>query len=111
MKTKQASTRVSPPDAAKALAMAISRKASRSPNFFSVYTNDIQVQSSSWDVRLILGESGDTDLSGDLPVSNINEICEVRMSPQLAKRLTLILGQQLRIYEEAFGEIPAPKEP
>jgi hypothetical protein len=47
---------------------------------------------------------------GDPAVAQIKLIGELRMSPQLAKRLALILIEQLKRYEQQFGEIPGPKE-
>ena len=82
------------------------RTTCRSANFASIYVNDIQIMTSAWDVRLILGELGD----GDLTSVNITQLGEVRLSPQLAKRVTMLLAEQLRKYEAAFGEIPLPKE-
>src|SRR5450755_2131681 len=64
------------------------RDLSKSDDYFSVYTNDLQIQTSSWDVRMLLGESGDV-VMGDPPVVSIKLLGEVRMSPQLAKKIAL----------------------
>jgi len=85
------------------------RETTKSPDFVSIYANDIQLQTSSWDLRMILGEVGDVS-EGDPAVAQIKLIGELRMSPQLAKRLALILIEQLKRYEQQFGEIPGPKE-
>jgi hypothetical protein len=85
------------------------RVQTRSANFVSIYTNDIQLMTSSWDIRMILGELGDSP-SGDNSTVGITQLGEVRMSPQLAKKLTLILIEQLKAYEQQFGEIPLAKE-
>ena len=84
------------------------REIIRSSTFASIYSNDIQVQVSPWDVRLLLGELGEIS-PGPPPAVNIKELAEVRISPQLAKQLIMIMLQQLKSYEEQFGEIPTPK--
>jgi len=86
----------------------IRREKTKSGNFFSIYANDIQVQTGPWDVRLILGEVGST--IGATPEVSVEEFGQIRMSPQLAKKLAMILARQLQVYEEKFGEIPGPKD-
>jgi hypothetical protein len=83
------------------------REVTKSPNFFSVYANDIQVQTSPWDIRFVLGEMG--DVSPDPATVNVRQVGELRISPQLAKHLAMIILGQLREYERRFGEIPAIK--
>jgi hypothetical protein len=85
------------------------RDLTKSADFFSIYTNDLQIQTSSWDVRMTLGESGDVS-TGDPAVVSIKLLGELRMSPQLAKKTALILIEQLKAYEEQFGQIPGPKD-
>ncbi|MBZ5634156.1 MAG: DUF3467 domain-containing protein [Acidobacteriia bacterium] len=86
----------------------VRRDRTKSPNFISLYVNDIELQTSTWDLRLKLGEISDVSIEGEVQVTQVNELAEVRMSPQLAKRLTIILIEQLRGYETAFGQIPGP---
>jgi hypothetical protein len=88
----------------------IRRDHTRSDSYFSVYANDIQVQTGPWDVRMILGEIGDAVRENSVPVLKIKHLGEVRLSPQLAKRLTMILIQQLKHYEENIGTIPTVSE-
>ncbi len=57
---------------------------------------------------MILGEIGSAP--GTPPVVSVEEFGQIRMSPQLAKKLTMILAQQLQTYEEKFGVIPGPKD-
>jgi hypothetical protein len=85
------------------------RETTRSPAFVSIYVNDVQVYTSPWDMRLVLGEMGDT-LVADTTSVNIKELGELRMSPQLAKKLTMIIVDQLKEYERRFGEIPLSKD-
>jgi hypothetical protein len=84
----------------------IRRDHTKSESYFSVYANDIQIQTGPWDVRLILGEIGDALKEDNVPVLKVKRLGEVRLSPQLAKRLTMILIQQLKHYEETIGAIP-----
>ncbi len=83
------------------------RVVSRSPTFVSLYTNDVQVMTSPWDLRMILGELGDPVFPTSVQVLQLGEI---RMSPQIAKKLTMILIDQLRKYEQFYGVIPSPDE-
>ena len=83
------------------------RVITKSAEFTSIYSNDVQVQTSLWDMRLIFGEIGDPPMP-DNPTVNIKLLGELRMSLPLAKRLTLIVVDQLKAYEAQFGEIPLP---
>ena len=83
------------------------RETFRAPGFVSLYANDIQVQTSPWDMHLLLGEI--SSITGtDERVIAIKEIGELRISPQLAKSLTAIMTEQISFYEERFGQIPGP---
>lgn len=83
------------------------RDLTKSPDYFSIYANDFQVQTGPWDVRLVFGEIGDSSTEGGIPAMSVRQLGEMRMSPQIAKKLTMILIEQLRTYENRFGEIPA----
>jgi hypothetical protein len=87
------------------------RRVTKSPNFFSAYTNDMQVTTGPWDVRISIGEVEDVQLIADKPIMTVNQLGEVRMSVQIAKRLILMLADQLRSYETTFGQIPGPPDP
>jgi|ERR1035438_6626031 hypothetical protein len=87
----------------------VNRKQERSPDYFSVYANDLQMQTTPWDIRLIFGLITGTPVD-HTGVVNVTQLGELRLSPQLAKLVAMILTQQLRGYEEQFGEIPLPKE-
>jgi hypothetical protein len=86
------------------------RRVTKSSNFFSVYTNDMQVTTGPWDVRLSIGEVEEVQLTGNKPIMIVNQLGEVRMSVQIAKRLVIMLAQQLHSYETMFGEIPGPPD-
>lgn len=87
----------------------VNRNQERSPDYFSVYANDLQMQTTPWDIRLIFGLITSTPVD-NTGVVTVTQLGELRLSPQLAKLVTMILTQQLRGYEEQFGEIPLPRE-
>ncbi|KAA2297611.1 DUF3467 domain-containing protein [Clostridioides difficile] len=68
-----------------------------SENKFSVYTNDITIGMSPYDVTISLKQN----LPGE-----VIELGVVSMSPQHAKVLSQILKVHLDQYEELFGTIP-----
>jgi hypothetical protein len=80
------------------------------PNFVSLYANDTQIRVTPWDIMLIFGEI-DGFPTVDNPSVNVKLNGEVRMSPQHAKRLLLVLQRQIDLYEQAIGPIPLPREP
>ena|ERR1043166_922016 len=86
---------------------AITREVSRSPHFVSLYANDVEVLTTVWDVRLLLGEITSTP-SAQTKALKVNQIAELRLSPQIAKRLVAIISDQLEEYEKEFGTIPQP---
>ena len=85
----------------------VSREVIKSAGFVSIYANDVQVQTSPWDLRLLLSELSDQPTPESITV---RQLAELRISPQLAKKLTMILIDQLKTYEQYYGEIPGPKE-
>lgn len=87
----------------------LNRVVTNAPGFVSLYANDVQVQITPWDVRLTLGQIGDVASDGEVKIS-VQQIADVRLSPQLAKKLTIILLGQLQAYEERLGPIPQPTD-
>ncbi len=87
------------------LAVSPQRMVRRSEQFVSIYANDTQIQTTPWDVRLVFGQI-ETPSDGDMTLVEVKQIADVRMSPQHAKRITQILLDQLRAYEEKMGPIP-----
>ena len=85
----------------------VKREVRTSEDFVSLYANDAQIQMSPWDVRIILGTIENRNSADAVQVK---EIGELRLSPQFAKRLTMILIQQLKGYEATLGMIPIPKD-
>jgi hypothetical protein len=87
----------------------VNRQAVMSPTFATIYANDVQVQTTPWDVRLIFGEIFQAPTK-DEPTAVIKQVGELRMSPQLTKKVVQILRQQLDVYERRFGQIPMVPE-
>ncbi|MDZ4803054.1 MAG: DUF3467 domain-containing protein [Bryobacteraceae bacterium] len=85
------------------------RETLRSPQFASVYANDIQVQITPWDLRFIFGEVTEAPTK-ELPRVLVTLLAEVRVSPQMAKKLVEIVKSQLDGYEQTFGVIPSPPD-
>ncbi len=83
----------------------LNRETVTAPNFASLYANDTQVQVTPWDIRLIFGEITEPPTE-DRPTVVVKLTGEVRMSPQHAMKLAMILLGQLKQYEQAFGQIP-----
>jgi hypothetical protein len=88
----------------------IYRSAVPSASFVSLYTNDTQIQVSPWDFRFLFGIIA-TMPSPEDPNVQVNVIGEVRMSPQHAKKVSMVLIRQLQNYEQNVGPIPQPAEP
>jgi hypothetical protein len=96
-------------DESKIVRANINRELIVSPTFVSLYANDVQVQTSPWDIRLVLGEIHNFP-TVENPNVMVRQIGEVRISPQLTKKLVTILAQQLQVYETTFGTIPVPAD-
>ena len=65
------------------------------------YANSVQVRVSVWDFQLVFGLA-----SSDTPEQvNISNNQAIFLSPQQAKALFNILGQNLAQYEQAFGTL------
>jgi Protein of unknown function (DUF3467) len=88
----------------------VNRQVTTSANFFSAYANDIQLQTTPWDVRLILGVISSVPTEEASTTVTITQLGEVRIAPQLAKKLTMLMIQQLQAYEAQFGQIPLPPD-
>jgi hypothetical protein len=82
----------------------------RSDGFASFYANETQVQTGPWDVRLLFAVI-EIDENEAGKTATINQVAEVRMSPQHALTVYEILGAQLRSYEQKFGKIPQLSKP
>lgn len=70
-------------------------------DFRESYANSVQVRVSVWDFQLVFGMAS-SEGPEQVTIRNTNAIF---VSPQQAKALWNILGQNLAQYEQAFGEI------
>jgi hypothetical protein len=95
------------PDESRVVRANINREPYEADDFAMLYANDTQVQMSPWDFRMIFGVIKDAP-TAERPTYLIKTVGEVRMSPPHAKRVAIILMQQLKRYEEIFGPIPQP---
>jgi flagellar protein FlaG len=73
----------------------------QSPDFRESYANSVQIRVSVWDFQLIFGLAS-SDSPDQITIRNQNGIF---LSPQQAKALWNMLGQNLAQYEQAFGTL------
>jgi flagellar protein FlaG len=70
-------------------------------DYRETYANSVQVRVSVWDFQLVFGLA-----TSDSPeLVNIRNHQAVFLSPQQAKALWNVLGQNLAQYEQAFGAL------
>ena len=73
----------------------------QAPDYHETYANSVQVRVSVWDFQLIFGTA-----SSESPDQvTIHNHAAVFLSPQQAKALWNVLGQNLAQYEQAFGPL------
>lgn len=71
----------------------------QTPDFRESYANSVQVRVSVWDFQLIFGLAS-SETPDQVTIRNHQAIF---LSPQQAKALWNVLGQNLSQYEQAFG--------
>ena len=71
----------------------------QTPDFRESYANSVQVRVSGWDFQLVFGLAS-SESPEQVTIRNQNAIF---LSPQQAKALWNVLGQNLAQYEQAFG--------
>jgi len=73
----------------------------QTPDYRESYANSVQVRVSVWDFQLTFGLA-----SSESPDQvNIRNHQSIFLSPQQAKALWNVLGQNIAQYEQAFGEL------
>jgi len=73
----------------------------QSPDYRESYANSVQVRVSVWDFQLVFGLA-----SSETPEQvTIRNHQAIYLSPQQAKALWNVLGQNLAQYEQAFGTL------
>jgi flagellar protein FlaG len=71
------------------------------PDFRESYANSVQVRVSVWDFQLVFGLAS-SDSPDQVTIRNHQAIF---LSPQQAKALFNVLGQNIAQYEQAFGTL------
>ena len=74
---------------------------SQSPDFRESYANSVQVRVSVWDFQLVFGLAS-SESPDQVTIRNHQA---VYLSPQQAKALWNVLGQNIAQYEQAFGTL------
>jgi hypothetical protein len=76
-------------------------KLQKTPDYRESYANSVQVRMSVWDFSLVFG----TMHQDSAAIVEIDNFQGVYLSPQQAKALHNILGQNLAQYEQTFGTL------
>lgn len=84
------------------------KKYKRSPNFITVYTNNVNFAFSPIDVQMICSR---TVASMDTEIDAVEEVANLIMTPQHAKAVALALQHNINTYEAKHGEIKMPENP
>ena len=73
----------------------------QAPDYREIYANSVQVRVSVWDFQLAFGLA-----SSETPDQvTIHNHAAIFLSPQQAKALLNVLGQNIAQYEQAFGTL------
>lgn len=75
-------------------------KLTHAPDYRENYANSVQVRVNVWDFFLVFGT-----LQSSEEQVEVKNFQGVYLSPQQAKALATILGQNIANYEQTFGEI------
>jgi flagellar protein FlaG len=73
----------------------------QTPDYRESYANSVQIRVSVWDFQLIFGRAS-SEAPDQITIHNNNAIF---LSPQQAKALWNMLGQNVAQYEHAFGAL------
>jgi hypothetical protein len=73
----------------------------QAPGYRDTYANSVQIRVSVWDFHLVFGQAN-SESPDQLSIQNHQGIY---LSPQQAKALWNVLGQNIHQYEAAFGEL------
>ena len=73
----------------------------QTPDFRETYANSVQVRVSVWDFQLVFGLAA-SESPEQVTIRNHSAIF---LSPQQAKALWNVLGQNVAQYEQAFGTL------
>src|SRR3954462_6366250 len=78
---------------------------SQAPEYREGYANSVQIRVSVWDFLLSFGTMSQNNSQNNPAVVQISNFQSVYLSPQQAKALWNVLGQNVAQYESTFGEI------
>ncbi|MFC5862262.1 DUF3467 domain-containing protein [Acidicapsa dinghuensis] len=73
----------------------------KASDYRDTYANSVQIRVSVWDFHLVFGQAN-SESPEQLSIENHQGIY---LSPQQAKALWNVLGQNIVQYEQAFGEL------
>jgi hypothetical protein len=73
----------------------------QTPDYRESYANSVHIRVSVWDFQLVFGLAS-SDTPDQITIRNQNAVF---LSPQQAKALWNMLGQNLAQYEQAFGTL------
>lgn len=73
----------------------------QSPDYRESYANSVQVRVSVWDFQLVFGLAS-SESPEEVTIRNSQAVF---LSPQQAKALWNVLGQNIAQYEQAFGTL------
>ena len=73
----------------------------QAPDYRESYANSVQVRVTVWDFQLVFG-TATSESPDQVTIHNHNAIF---LSPQQAKALWNVLGQNIAQYEQAFGAL------
>ena len=82
-------------------------KLTKSPEYRDSYANSVQVRMSVWDFQLVFGTVAQSS-ANEVDLLNFQG---VYLSPQQAKALWNVLGQNLAQYEQTFGKVALEPQP
>jgi hypothetical protein len=88
------------------LASKASQEAVKSPDYLSVYANNVHLAASVFDFALTFGEMTEESKNGR---TIINQKVRVILSKEMTKVLLALLQTNIQGYEEQFGEIVLPR--
>jgi hypothetical protein len=81
----------------------------RAPNYLHCYANNVQIESTLWDINMIFGEV--QEVFPDEPKIVVQDLVSVVMTPEHAKAMCMTLVQHLKTYEQNYGKIRFPPTP
>lgn len=79
----------------------------RSENFKTFYVNNTRFGYTKWDIQMLCSQ---VSVTLDVKGSPVEEVALITMSPAHAKAVYKALGENIKIYEDEYGEIPVPPE-